>query len=335
MSPTPRDLFDAANDWDDRRGAPGFDDVGRVIAIVASSRGGSSLLYELLSTRSGAISIGGEHTALYKRNGLTRGANGSDVLPDDVPFDRDRLSRDFAALLGVHEQPLRRPPTDELVGSFIRRLALQWPHACLDPHHIESAVHDSMSASASTESAFRATIATLRTRGCPVNPVFYDGSDTKRPPGHVPPFDAPGVEEPPFVLPTGRRAPSTDEARSGVLVLKSSVDAYRLPLLRRMFPTADVRVLHLTRNPAASVNGLYDGWRDRGFFSYDVSAESPLSIAGYSELGEFATRWWNFDIPPRWRDVARSPLEVVRRSNGPPLIPLYWTVSGRRGLTPF
>jgi hypothetical protein len=68
-----------------------------------------------------------------------------------------------------------------------------------------------------------------------------------------------------------------------------------------------MRILHLTRNPAASVNGLYEGWLSPGFHSH---ATGSLAIPPYADrLG--GERWWKFDLPPRWREYRRAPLEDV------------------------
>jgi hypothetical protein len=88
------------------------------------------------------------------------------------------------------------------------------------------------------------------------------------------------------------------------------VDAYRLEQLRELFPAAHMTVVHLVRNPAAAVNGLIDGWLDRGFFTHRLGDLSPLNIDGYSHL-PWGRQWWNFDLPPGWSGVAERPLPEV------------------------
>lgn len=78
----------------------------------------------------------------------------------------------------------------------------------------------------------------------------------------------------------------------------------------RRFPNAEVRVVHLVRNPAAAVNGLIDGWHHHGFFSTPVDV--PLSISGYTDrYPDWGGRWWCFDLPPGWRDWATATLAEV------------------------
>ena len=93
------------------------------------------------------------------------------------------------------------------------------------------------------------------------------------------------------------------------LLLKASMDAYRIPFLRRLFPDARLRLIHLTRNPAAAVNGMMDGWLHHGFFSHNLADRVVLDIEGYS--GWWVRSWWNFDLPPGWRRVVAQPLAGV------------------------
>ena len=298
---------------------PDLADVRRVVAIVASSRGGSSLVHRLLCDHPDALSMGGEHTVVYKLNGLERGPDGSDVIGASAAFDEKQLSADFAALLSAS------PATDatakpwrsiEYAATITRRLALQWPMEKVAFASVFEAVERvrGLKPQADATTVFTAVLDHLAAEHPVLDRRYYDlpaaGGQIARG-GCEPPADGAFIEEPPFVIPAPRIAPTAEDLANRPLVIKSSVDAYRLPLLRRIFPAAEISLVHLTRNPAASVNGLYDGWRDRGFFSYDVSDQATLDIPGYSELGPAARCWWNFDIPPDWREHTASPLEYV------------------------
>jgi len=113
-------------------------------------------------------------------------------------------------------------------------------------------------------------------------------------------------------VPRPWRHPSAAELAQRPLILKSPSDAYRLRFWREVFPNARFRILHLTRSPAAAINGLYDGWRhDRGFHSHYLG-ERQLRIRGYTTTPLVgADAWWKFDLPPGWTDYARAPLEQV------------------------
>lgn len=291
-----------------------------VVAIVASSRGGSSLLHQILSDQPDVLSIAGEHTALYKLNRLDRGPDGSDALEPDAAFDQAEFSRDFMSLLGSGSACPPSGATDRMryAALVTRRLALQWPLEEIGYATVQDAVTHAARTCPRPEdpdTLFTAVLDRLRADHPRLDPSYYDLPPALR--GEAtdgalrPPHDGYCIEEPPFVVPRARTGADPGALRQHPVVIKSSVDAYRLPLLRRLMPNARIRVIHLTRNPAASVNGLYDGWRDRGFFSYDVSEQHYLSIDGYSELGTAARRWWNFDIPPGWEKLVDQPLERV------------------------
>ena len=68
------------------------------------------------------------------------------------------------------------------------------------------------------------------------------------------------VEDTPLITQKRRALPEAQDLRDGTVLLKTSSHAYRIPLLRTLFPFAKFRFIVLTRNPLASVNGLMDGW---------------------------------------------------------------------------
>jgi hypothetical protein len=105
------------------------------------------------------------------------------------------------------------------------------------------------------------------------------------------------------------RPATGDELARRPLVLVTPRNAYRLDHLAGLFPGARLRVVHLTRNPAAAVNGLMDGWTHAGFFAGVV--DEPLAIRGYSDTYPWGDRWWKFDLPPGWRDVRAADLAEV------------------------
>lgn len=92
-------------------------------------------------------------------------------------------------------------------------------------------------------------------------------------------------------------------------MIKTPGNAYRLDFLRAAFPNARLWVLHLTRNPAASINGLVDGWLHHGFHAYRV--DEPLRIAGYADVRPADRHWWKFDLPPCWSTYTAAALPRV------------------------
>ncbi len=118
------------------------------------------------------------------------------------------------------------------------------------------------------------------------------------------------IEQPPFIFPKPRRRATKEDIRTKPWLLKSSIDAFRLPLLRQLFPNADFKIIHLTRSPEASINGLYEGWRySKGFFSHNLKQTSnfKIEIEGYSDyLNIFSECFWNFELFPQWQEFLES-----------------------------
>jgi hypothetical protein len=146
-------------------------------------------------------------------------------------------------------------------------------------------------------------------RDARVDPRRYD---IPREPGVPAPEGPPGdllVEMPPFVIPRPWRLATEADVRSRPLVLATPRNGYRVAFLAGLFPASRVRVVHLLRNPGASVNGLVDGWLHHGFFNCRMPRE--LAIRGYSDRGPWGRSWWNYDVPPGWEDVVDAALPQV------------------------
>jgi hypothetical protein len=298
-----------------------------VLALVGSSRGGTSLTHSLLR-RSGRVrTLSGEHTHLYKLHGVffPWRVDASDATVDH-PEALPEVGREIVANASAGDVPDRvfdDATAQRFAVAWAARIVLQWPVLAPDARVVRTMVCGELSRLNSLPSQdpwdilLLRMIYRLRVEGYDINPYYYDLPaelvgrffptlpPTNQPPQETPTF----LEEPPFLVPR----PSTvlpADAADMPLVVKSSVDAYRIGHLEAVFPHSRVRVIHITRNPAASVNGLIDGWRDRGFYSYDVSSLGPLDISGYSE-NVTVGGWWNFDLPPGWASTrGRSVAEV-------------------------
>lgn len=154
----------------------------------------------------------------------------------------------------------------------------------------------------------------LRENGFRVSPRYYDlparlldtagsGELVRGAPGRL------LIEEPPFVLTRPWRRADEHDVASKPLLIKTPSNAYRIGFLRALFPNARLRIVHLTRNPAGAINGLYDGWRHHGFHAHRMSR--PLRIAGYAEDCPADRWWWKFDLPPGWAEYVAAPLPQV------------------------
>jgi hypothetical protein len=284
--------------------------VRRILLILSASRGGSSLLYHLLGDSSDVLSLAGEHVPFYKLHGFDPRASPdrSDRVDRWDPVAAAELAR--TVLSEVRIGPYRDMSYGpELIGRMAFRLALQWPGLEVPWDVLVPLVGHACASGTSFASALRREMSHA---GLTVDWSYYDlpGPREQRPTG--PPDPRYCLEEPPFVLPAAARIPDEEDLATKPLILKAPLDAYRLPLVLSLFPHAEVRVVHMIRAPEPSVNGLYDGWHDRGFYSHNIEDFGhTLAIDGYTDGSPWSTRWWNFDLPPGWQDLAEAPLEDV------------------------
>jgi hypothetical protein len=311
---------------------PFREQVRDVVMVVSSSRSGSSFLMELLSHASGTIQLQGEINPLLRLARLdpwSTGA-GSDALDSGHcnPAALRVLDAEMAREAGTRIPQFDNPTLDvpRLALDVWRRLALQWPAESIPLDLVEVSVtetlHELQVAHGWRPEEFRdgqMFVALLLRRLCRefprLQPHYYDLS-----PGLVasvfPGLDAPDgppsdtiMEEPPFIGVTPWRPCRTEDLRTRPLIIKSPSNAYRLAFFRAVFPQARFRILHLTRNPAASINGLIDGWLFRGFYAHRMPR--PLEIAGYSDVRPGDAWWWKFDLPPGWEAWTRRSLQEV------------------------
>ena len=248
---------------------------------------------------------------------------GPDVVADPTPWAatddgltilRDELGNDLG-------RPASAVNLADLADHVAWRLTMQWPGEDIDPDDVARWVAATLEGAAGDPAGQRADfllhlLPRVMARHPRVNPYRYDLPHTavrRRFPDTVVtegPTAEPVVEMAPFVLPRPWQRATATEAASTTVVATTPRNAFRLPLLAAAFPHARLRVIHLTRNPAAAVNGLRDGWRHRGFFS--CRSDVGLSMDGYSdEFPAWGDRWWSYDVPPRWREWTDRPLVDV------------------------
>ncbi len=267
-----------------------------LILVLSSSRGGSSVFVELLRRARRLRHLPGEVNPLLRVAGLgfpDSGA-GSDAL--DAGHAASPGADRFLRLLDAQAGWPGRADAAAFPQQVWERLAWQWPHVALRPDDVTNAVAACWALADDPPAFTRAVVDRLR-RTYPLHAGLYDLPPVVGDP--APPPDA-VLEEPPFVL----LAPWQNGGDPTLpVVIKAPSNAYRLDFYARLFP--DIRILHLTRNPGASVNGLVDGWRHTGFHAYDVP---PLAIDGYSDLVPGGDRWWKFDLAPGWEAWRDRPL---------------------------
>ncbi|UHQ98696.1 sulfotransferase (plasmid) [Natrinema zhouii] len=251
------------------------DDFDSVLFITSAPRGGSSLLFDILRHHEGTCSLDGEHDRWYTLNGICHPAFESDIVPADFQsFDREKLLTDLLAEVGTTERSGDRM---HRVDNTLIRLPLQFPNRELPYKQIREKLLEGVSLNKILEEFG-------------ISPLQYDEYAER---DANSPFEIETIEDRPFVSSHGYKRGLTADDFERTLILKASGDAYRLPWIReQLFPETDSKVVHLTRNPAASINGLYDGWQlNRGFQTYDVG---DLDFEGYD--GSL----WCYDLPPGW-----------------------------------
>ena len=291
------------------RRPPADDPLGairEVVAVVSSSRGGSTLFGEILRRSDALLHLRAEVNPLFVVAGLAGGDAG--VLADEL-----------AAEIGNPSSTVGEEELHDLSLTVAWRLTAQWPELDIDLDDVRRWTSEAATGLGDPFDAREFHLRVLdraRRQHSGINPYYYDLPthlvDTRFPDA-PPPLGPPGerlVEMPPFVLVRPWHRPHRGVLGDRPLVLSTPRNAFRLPFLRSMFPAARFRVVHLTRNPAASVNGLVDGWLHHGFFN--VAVDERLRIDGYSDaFPEWGDSWWCYDLPPAWRDLTDATLPQV------------------------
>ena len=314
-------------------------DVKKVILINSAPRSGSSLLFAVLKKIPQVYSLSGESVPFYKLNGLSSDYFFSDKIPaelaeirnDNFPMSRDFMS-DFS-ITNVQDSIIDNSNLlNQYIDDLVLRFSMQWPEIDFSYTVFRKLANRAFNAYAKRckkfckEIFYIELLEFLRREYSDINPYYYDiPQDMIK--ARFPDLDIPvappnnvlTIEEPPFILLSPDKKVAEKDLSEKVLLLKSSVNCYRMDCIKNIFPNADIRVIYLTRNPAASINGLYDGWLYRGFFSHNLESfirySKPmfkrLKIAGYSDKYEWGKWWWNYDLPPGWQDYTERSLEEV------------------------
>jgi len=317
----------------------GLADVRKAVVINSASRSGSSLLYAVLKRSSRLYSLTGEAAPFYKLNGFSSDLSLSDRVvhaAGRVSEKKAGLSRDFLSDISSGSQPesifTDKRLLDEYIDDLALRFPLQWPQIGFSYVIFRECASRAFRRYRASNAVFKKErfylelISSLRRKYPGINPYYYDiRQELVRDafPGislpQGPPNDLVLLEEPPFILLSPRATPSKTCLKDNILFLKSTVDCYNMPFLRQLLPNADIKVIHLTRNPFGSINGLYDGWLFRGFFSHNLKRlcasgrvkVKELNIRGYSDKYDWGKWWWKYDLPEGWQGYAGKSLEEV------------------------
>jgi hypothetical protein len=298
--------------------------VRHVVVLGSSSRGGSSIVAEMLRGSARLLHLRAELNPFLVLHGLgwPDNATGSDALGADVPVSvLDAVGESLAWECGVREDaPVTEDAVARLAADLAVRAGLQWPTLDISPAHVRACVDEALArigarAAEDPTALHVAFLDAVRRRWPEVHPYAYDLDRTRVDaafPG-LPPWAGPAtdlvLEEPPFVAIRPWRRANTHALATMPLVVKTPGNAYRMPFLRALFPNARIDLVHLARNVAASVNGLWDGWRHPGFHAHALPP-GTLALTGTAHLPG-SDRWWKFDLPPGWEAWTRGPLEAT------------------------
>jgi hypothetical protein len=307
-------------------------DIKNVLVVISSSRSGSSLLYHLLSGHPATLAPQGEEITFYKLAGLglLEKLGDSHAIANDISFsrsDREALAMDILRDTGRPYTSASNQdfPVEQYLVDSIQRLILQWPEIDFNSDELYRAAQNILGKHLHAGGApfdpflyWLDLLSALIAQGHPINPYYYDlPHDIIRsrhpaiPHNEGPPSSSICLEEPPFIVPKPKVFPDR-VGKDDCLVLKSSSNCYRIEFMQSLFPNARYSFIYLTRNPAAVINGLMDGWLSKGFYSGSVEGLSVLNIAGYTSPQKPWTRyWWNFDSPPGWAGYVDQALEHV------------------------
>ncbi len=311
--------------------------IREVVVIASSSRGGSSIFTEILRQSPELIHFRGEINPFLTLAGLAPpengreddGLDGWDARPPGQQARLMALEQELALDAGIN-RPAALATPDRRRRFFLDlgwRIAMQWPQLEIDQDFLASQAQASLddlvrehvweAGEFMDAQLFHALfLVRMRSRYPQINPHYYDlspdliGSHFQ---GVEIPWGPPApllIEEPPYVTIAPRHPVEATALKRQPLIIKTPSNAYRLAFLRALFPQARLRILHLTRHPADSINGLIDGWRYHGFFSHQLAGQ--LAIGGYSDrFPDWGRHWWKYDLPPGWRALSSARLEQV------------------------
>lgn len=282
-----------------------------VIVIAMSARSGSSWLVELLKRSHDAIHLRGEVTTLLRLHGLSYPASGRSEVLDESAIDRVpmTLRMDLSLEAGWPAEQVKDP--DRFCTETLWRLKLQWPHVSFPsntPAVIRAEFDAANAGGAIAAERFTHSLISRLSRTLPINLNYYDLGVEPAEGGSNIPADR-MLESPPFILFAPWEPATRSDFARRPLILKSAGDVYRLSFYRKLFRNARFRIIHLRRNPAASINGLMDGWLSQKYQSFRVPG---LAIKGYSDGAEESRKhWWKFDLAPGWEELRQASLVNV------------------------
>lgn len=321
-----------------KNSVPFFKEVKNVIFIESSSRGGSSYFSEVLRQSPLFLHFRAEIAPFLKLSGLSYPytERNSDVLTlehtlgnwqSNLDILQDHLWWDLGNILGFQELKFNVEDYCYFVSSIMWRLIVQWPDCDFDIEKVTYEIRKtfeaycdqydySKSLSYNIQMFYIFLLKKIQSTYKKINPYYYD-IDKKLIEKYWPEakkeYSPPAeflLEDPPYILIYPWKHAIVKDLETKPIVIKSPSNAYRFDFFKNLFINANIRYIHLMRNPAASINGLMDGWQYNGFFSHKVNKK--MDIIGYTDkFPDFGKYWWKFDLPDGWENHIHESLEKV------------------------
>jgi hypothetical protein len=290
---------------------PNRNDVRYIVVVLAPSRTGSSFLFRALTSCGSFLAPQGEETPHYRRAGLGvfHDIDYSDVISAPPPEKTlDAIGASLLREIGIKtESDFSK---QDYLERCLERFEMQWPQVNSPTHRLR--VREVLNHKfelipprySQWNQFYLAWIEQLEREGLPVRRSLYSTSGPH-------PDELPMLEDPPYIA-AEPQIPVTHEMLSRLpILLKTSSNIYRLPLLHSLFPKAQFKWIILQRNPAGTINALMDGWLSSGFHSQDLHPNCILKIRSYSDCVRGGQRYWKFDMPPGWQSHVGSDLSEV------------------------
>jgi hypothetical protein len=295
--------------------------VKKVFFLLSSPRGGSSVLAKMLQLTP-LRNLKGEFNPLLRASETFANKDVfSDVLHSTGDVDMGLLGKFLHMQAGNYAQTY---DIDEFAQVLRFRLSMQWTNSEFKFSEVATALQKTSRSMKEdfgwpenqvlNDQLFHSVfIKHLQETHPEVHPGFYDINYDK----HIKPiFGDIGVPEtfstshiievPPYITISPWENQSVADKP---LFLKAPNTAYRLDFMQELFPNAEIKFIHLTRDWRASVNGLFDSWGSNAFHSYKLGP--GLNIGGYSDKSLNGELWWKHDLPPGWQNYIDKPLEDV------------------------
>ncbi len=264
-----------------------------MVVILAGSRTGSSFLYDQLASTGQFLCPQGEETPYYRLAGV--GLFSGDDYSDQIHTVPDAGKLDHAGNLLLEDSGINTLGVEDeelffrqiLFRAKLRFPILSFTEQSLAAQKVKSLIRAHQDDHNSLFPELWAFLGELSLK------LGFGPNDK---------IDLPIIEEPPWINPVPKKRIIKNNSSSYPLLLKTSTNCFRTPLIRAMYPRAKIRWIVLHRNPAATISALIDGWQSPHFQSYYLPKHLSLKIDGYTDSTIGGDRFWKFDLPPGWQN---------------------------------